>query len=238
MALYHVIGYYNYKRWKLTQFLPGVLITPPHLVTRADDNDSLHRRICSSTSRLFICKIERCDELCSIIRAKREISRLWRVFCSCLSFSNDSTRVWRSKTKYHVSITLKKWLFTRSSLKGGLVSNWTVRVRRTPILTHQDLPLWPIRTAHFRSGSFYLVFSNRGYNYDFLFDFWVSPFHKIHMGLVALDWIRIALNVQPDCLIGQFLCNRAQRFRIWHWKNVKNWNRPIILTEAFQEDFS
>ena len=112
MALYHFIDYYNYKRWKLTQFLPGVLITPPHLVTRADDKDSLHRRICSSTSRLFICKIERCDELCSIIRAKREISRLWRVFCSCLSFSNDSTRVWRSKTKYHVSIKLKNYFLT------------------------------------------------------------------------------------------------------------------------------
>ena len=90
------------KSSKQRAVLPGVLITPPHLVTRADDKDSLHLRICSSTSRLFICKIERCDELCSIIRANREISRLWRVFCSCLSFSNDSTRVWRSKTEYHV----------------------------------------------------------------------------------------------------------------------------------------
>ena len=101
MEIYHFIGY-NYKRSKLTLILPGVLITPPHLVTRADDNDSLHLRICSSTSRLFICKIERCDELCSIIRARREISRLWRVFCSCLSFSKDSTRVWRSKTKIQI----------------------------------------------------------------------------------------------------------------------------------------
>ena len=90
------------EKTDLTQILRGVLITPPHLVTRADDNDSLHLRICSSTSRLFICKIERCDELCSIIRAKREISRLWRVFCSCLSFSKDSTRVWRSKTKIQI----------------------------------------------------------------------------------------------------------------------------------------
>lgn len=111
MEIYHFIGY-NYKRLKLTLILPGVLITPPHLVTRADDKDSLHLRICSSTSRLFICKIERCDELCSIIRAKREISRLWREFCSCLSFSKDSTRVWRSKTKIQVMTRNKKIVFT------------------------------------------------------------------------------------------------------------------------------
>ena len=52
------------------------------------------------------------------------------------------------------------------------------------------------------------------------------------MGWVALDWIRIGLNVQPDCLIGQFLCNRVQRFRIWHWKTV-NIEKKIFFGKIF-----
>ena len=85
--------------YTIEKYIPGVLITPPHLVTRAELNDSDHLKICSSTSRLFIWSIWRLLLLCSTIRAMRANSREWERDCSWRSFSSVSTRSLRSITE-------------------------------------------------------------------------------------------------------------------------------------------
>ena len=107
-----------------------MLITPPHLVTRAELNDSDHLKICSSTSRLFIWSIWRLLLLCSTIRAMRANSREWERDCSWRSFSSVSTRSLRSITEekcqvndflellklaWELSKLRKIWWFSRTS---------------------------------------------------------------------------------------------------------------------------